>query len=390
MTQARYFDGKSARAHVVAVTLPTDSLVLSGADGAVIATLPIADLKVVDDGMSATPLTLTLHSNPDCRLVFLSPEVGRAIIERLPRTSRARVRIGASWASLSAWALAAGIAGAAIYNVFPQLVAPVTALIPYTLEKKMGDELISGVAMQWEVCTDADGQAALDKMFERLLPETDPNRPFQVRVLSSEMVNAFAAPGNHVVVFDGLISKAETPDEVAGVLAHEIGHQLKRHPMSGLVRSVGATFLMGAVFGGVTPEAVTTWGATLYTLRFGRDAEREADAIAIDLLTKANISPVGFRDFFKRINETPDETQDEDSDDTAADNDGASFEGMLSYLSTHPPTDERIAAVDRALTSEAKTTPALSDAEWAALKGVCKAERRHAARDEDEDEEQEE
>ena len=100
-------------------------------------------------------------------------------------------------------------------------------------------------------------------------------------VLKDRSVNAFAAPGGHVVVLSGLIDEAKSGDEVAGVLAHEIAHVIHRHPMESLVRAMGLAVLAEALSGdGLGGTAAMLLAVTAYS----REAEAEADATAVALL----------------------------------------------------------------------------------------------------------
>src|SRR6185295_12529611 len=103
-----------------------------------------------------------------------------------------------------------------------------------------------------------------------------------------------------IIMTRGLVQKAVSPDEVAGVLAHEIGHTLELHPEAGLVRAMGLSAAAQLVFAGSTGNA-TNIGLLLTQLRYTRVAEREADVHAVRILKNAQISAKGFGDFFERL-----------------------------------------------------------------------------------------
>ena len=114
------------------------------------------------------------------------------------------------------------------------------------------------------------------------------------------LVNAFATPGGQIIMTRGLVQKAGSPDEVAGVLAHEIGHTIELHPEAGLVRAMGLSAAAQLVFAG-THGTATNIGLLLTQLRYTRVAEREADGHAVRILKQAGISAKGFGDFFERL-----------------------------------------------------------------------------------------
>jgi predicted Zn-dependent protease len=153
-------------------------------------------------------------------------------------------------------------------------------------------------------------------------------------------------------VFKKLLTDANSPDEVAGVLAHEMGHAISRHPTQAVARSMGLSLVFNVLMGGLGSGAAGAAGEALVSSAYSRDAERDADSIALDILSGAQISPKGFADFFDRM----------------AKGEGSTTRA-LSFISTHPPSDERAKAALDATT--ANTHPALSPRNWAALKSIC-------------------
>ena len=94
-------------------------------------------------------------------------------------------------------------------------------------------------------------------------------------VIDWPLLNAFAAPGEQIVLTHGIISKAESADEIAGVLAHEMGHGIEMHPESGLVRAIGMMAAIDLMLGG-SGGTLANFGALLAQLSYTRDAERVA------------------------------------------------------------------------------------------------------------------
>ena len=180
----------------------------------------------------------------------------------------------------------------------------------------------------------------------------------QVRValLDWQLVNALAVPGGQIVLTRGLVQTAGSPDEVAGVLAHELGHAIELHPETGIVRAMGLSAAAQLMFAG-SAGSVSNIGLVLTQLRYSRIAEREADAHALRMLKAAGISSKGFGDFFERL-ETKRPAKDT----------GKGIPG-LDLISTHPATAGRIAMV-RAQPSY-PATPALSAEDWKALREAC-------------------
>ena len=132
-----------------------------------------------------------------------------------------------------------------------------------------------------------------------------PRLPYTIRafVVDRKQVNAFAAPGGYVVLFRGLIERAGNPEEVAGVLAHEIQHVAQRHATRALVRQASTGLLLAAMTGDAS--GVFVYGVeaarTLGTLRYSRQAEEEADLEGLRLLVAAGIEPAGMVTFFESL-----------------------------------------------------------------------------------------
>ena len=153
-------------------------------------------------------------------------------------------------------------------------------------------------------------------------------------------VNALAAPGGYIVVFRGLLERARTPDELAGVLAHEIEHVLHRHTTRAVIQHASTGLLLAALTGDMTgPLAYGLESArVLGQLQYSRRAEEEADRDGMKLLLAARVDPAGMIGFF---------------DDLAK---GEHPRRVLRYLSTHPSPTDRIAAL-RALAAGAPGSP---------------------------------
>ena len=189
------------------------------------------------------------------------PRTARLLLARCPNLHR---RPGArnQW-RLTGWALAA-LASVAliIFVLVPVMADQLADYLPPAGEKALGDttfEQIRSALSDTEfdplrICDDVNGTAALHRIKARLTEHIDLPYPLQVHVLNHELVNAFALPGGHVVFFRGLIDAADTPDEVAAVFAHEIGHVVNRDPTRIALRSAGSVGVLGC-FWVISPVA---------------------------------------------------------------------------------------------------------------------------------------
>ena len=179
------------------------------------------------------------------------------------------------------------------------------------------------------------------------------DRRLEFVLLDSPQINAFAAPGGQVVLVRGLLDKAEHPDEVAGVLAHELAHVENRDTTREALRAAGSAGLLTMILGDFTGgAAIAIVGEHMISASYTRDAEGKADDFALDMLANAGVSAEGFAGFFDRI---------------------AELEGFAlpAYLSSHPVTEERAMQARDFAGEQADTTPILTDAEWSDLQGIC-------------------
>jgi len=133
-----------------------------------------------------------------------------------------------------------------------------------------------------------------------------------------------------------------------------MGHSIEMHPEAGVLRAVGTVAVIKILLGGWSPDIMTDMGAQVVLLRYSRSAETEADDVALKMLRDAKIAPKGFSNFFERL-------ADKEKKGAAP--------SVPDIFSTHPSSPER---AKRAASQPAyPATPALSDAEWGALRNIC-------------------
>jgi len=157
-------------------------------------------------------------------------------------------------------------------------------------------------------------------------------------VIEDDAINAFALPGGYIYIHSETILAARNVAELAGVIAHEVGHVALRHVANNYRRQqgVGSLYRIGVyaaslLFGGLAGSAANLGGglaAAAYLNSYGRDAEREADAFAVEVMPRAGYDPEGLVTFFKTM-------LTEGSGQPPA------------WLSSHPTTNERIEKTQR-------------------------------------------
>jgi predicted Zn-dependent protease len=229
------------------------------------------------------------------------------------------------------------------------------AALPDSWRQRLGDTARESMTEGRKQCVDANGVAALSQLAARLSKAAPEGISFNVRVYDWPLMNAFAVPGGQIVLTKGLIDKAESPDEVAGVLAHEMGHGIEMHPETGIIRSVGLAAAVEIMLGG---GGLANAGLMLAQLGYSRGAEHEADLDALQLLKGAGIAPKGLGSFFMRVTKME------------AENSGGAKSGAFIWLRTHPPAAERAKLVREQ--PDYPATPALDEQSWEELKSICK------------------
>ena len=131
-----------------------------------------------------------------------------------------------------------------------------------------------------KICSNAPGQAAFNKLVNAVREAAGMDTSIQTAVLATPIPNAFALPGGKVYLFSGLLAKAENPDEIAGVLAHEFGHLQHRDNTRNLIYNGGTSFLIGLLFGDVTGSGALIFASrSLVTASYSREAEQDADTV---------------------------------------------------------------------------------------------------------------
>jgi Zn-dependent protease with chaperone function len=198
--------------------------------------------------------------------------------------------------------------------------------IPVQQEARIGDMVLAQSRLSMQLIESGSGVEALARIGEKLTL----NSPHHYRwfVANQKEINAFAAPGGVVVVNAGLLRAISSPEELAGVLAHEIAHAELRHSLKGIAKSLGLRALASLALGDYGGTALAEGLKKLTELGFSREAEREADQEGLRRLVAAGIDPQGMVRFFELLEKEQQLAPPE-------------------FLSTHPSNTERIAALQR-------------------------------------------
>ena len=217
----------------------------------------------------------------------------------------------------------------------------------YSLEKEiaLGKQLATEVERQAKIVDDPIVAEYVNRVGQNIVRNSDAKVPFTIKVLDTEEVNAFALPGGFFFVNSGLILKADTEAELAGVMAHEIAHVACRHATrqqtKGDLMEIGAiagSMLTGWTWTGYAIRQGMSLAIPLTMLQFTRAEERQADHFGLQYLYKSGYDPRSFVDFFEKI-----ETMEKRKPGSIA-----------KVFMTHPMNDDRIKAAQQEIQTELK------------------------------------
>lgn len=261
-----------------------------------------------------------------------------------------------------ATAALASVVAAYVFGV-PLLANRIVGMVPPEWEERLGETVVAQIegALKEEagfaVC-DPDPQSLANRAIARFAAKAveGTGTPFSpdIKVIRTTIPNAFALPGGHSFYFSALLDQTQSPDEFAGVMAHELGHVVYRHGMEQLISTSATGLLIGFILGDMTGLSVAGGlGAALIDTRFSREAERQADRFAVDVAQRMAFQPAGFAGLLERV---------------AADD---QMSQALALLSTHPLTSERRKALEDIKITDASLQPAFTAEEWRAIKAMC-------------------
>lgn len=360
---ATFFDGKTAMRRDVAVELGATTLRVRTDDGQLLAEWPYDEIE----SRSAPDdiLRLGKTGNPVlARLEVRDPRLATAIddlstpIDRSGRAERHDRTKVIAWSVVAT----ASLILVAVLGV-PEIANRLAPLVPHSVERKFGvaidaqvrrtlDTRHAGAAFE---CGNNDGEklglAAFDKLMGQLEAAAALPLPLAPAVVRRSEANAFALPGGRIYVFQGLIDKAESADELAGVLAHEIGHIAHRDGNRNVLEGAGLSFLFGMLLGDFVGGGAVIFAAkTILQTSYSRDVEASADGYGVGLMQTIGGDPRALGTILTKIA-------------------GTTHPGPKLLLD-HPDTPSRVTHIN-SIAGKGPTRPLLDPAEWAALKRVC-------------------
>jgi Zn-dependent protease with chaperone function len=321
---ARYFDGRSSRSHAVRLSVDNGHLGIVGDD--IARREPVSELRV-SEPLAHAPRIVTLADGAFCEIA------DNVAFSQILAASGHRDSLVVVWQNRWRGAFIAVLGLIAFLFIVYRWVLPVAAEyaaleVPLSWEERLGRE--ATVFLERRVFSptqlSSERRDALMDRFEAIAPQD--GRDYAIRFRASKIgPNALALPGGVIYVTDELVELAPDDDAILGVLAHELGHIEKRHLMRRLFASAAVGAAAAVLFGDVS-TVLAALPAILIELDYSRAMEREADLYAVDLLRANGISTGSLATLFERMQKAHDKR--------------SSKSDWPAYLSTHPPTPERI------------------------------------------------
>lgn len=354
---ARFYDGKTADPHDLDIEISQAKLIGRSPSGNKLVEWDINTIRVLNEPEAKRQAIITTTTDNIARL-YISQSVFQKLNYILHRKARPFFRVYNSLSSISFWFIVTSIVLFIIVQSVPKFSPYIAQKLPIAWEESLGEYAFKQLLGKKKVCRAKNGLESLEKIALILQATQNNITQMTINVIQEETVNAIAFPGGKIIIYSGLIKESESPSEIAGVIAHEMGHVLKKHPTESFVRNLGLTLLTKLMFENIDSIGnMGVAGQLLLELNYSRKAEQEADKIALQILEENNIDANGFKAFFER-------QQDANHTTTASQFD------ILTYLSTHPRTSERINMIEGPSDNK-KYKQLLSKEEWIALKKIC-------------------
>lgn len=216
------------------------------------------------------------------------------------------------------------------------MVRSLVARVSPQWEKQFGDQVFSDLTNEVLLVHDTNLEAQVSAIVAPLLAALPPNGvPIQLHIVDDDEPNAFALPGGHLIIHTGLLRVASRPEQVAGVLAHELAHEREHHAFRTIIASAGPALVCGIFLrgGGGTVGLLAGGSALLIHQSYSQEFETEADSKGFDYLVAAHIDPRGLAEMLQKF-QADDEKRQAES-------------GIPQAFSSHPATAKRIKRLNR-------------------------------------------
>lgn len=246
------------------------------------------------------------------------------------------------------------VVGVGLFASIQSLSSRLVGFIPIEADIKLGEYVGPTMDKDGPEVTDAAIVEPVQQIVTQITANIEEEWNFDVHVIDADIQNAFALPGGYIVVYTGLIKDTERPEQLAGVLAHEIAHVTRRHGMARILEAAGVAIMVDMLIGNV--EGMIAFGAELFSASavnaYSRDSETDADVEGLKLLVDAGIDPNGMVEFFQIMEQEEDELT----------------EMIPLWMRSHPEHEQRIVVLQAQIGALPVQTYQPLDLDWDAVK----------------------
>ncbi len=359
---AHYLDGRTATRHPVTLTVTPSTLLIVMTDGSS-RQWPYDQIRQTQGAYRGEPVRLEFGPDPCEALVVATPAILTEIHAAAPGIARhlhdpawrhARLR----WTLGAALSVVFMLIGLYRWGI-PGIASVAAPYVPVSWEESLGRQVVDRLAPNNQQCRDPTRLQKLDHIAQTLAA-TRPAAPYRITltVVDNPTVNAFAAPGGQVILLRGLLERTNSPEELAGVLAHELQHIYQRHTTKTILEQTAGSLLLTAISGDLSGGLA--WGIegarAMGALHYNRAHEREADIEGLHMLQAAHLDPAAMVAIYSSMQQSEQNHQ-----------------APPEFLSTHPDMNERLAT----LVALAGPTPLdpqqlLPGEDWTDIRSLCR------------------
>ncbi|AFK03785.1 peptidase M48 Ste24p [Emticicia oligotrophica DSM 17448] len=331
---AIYYDGKTSQPYEAQVNFVGDRLIIKYGNGEVEWQIP----KIEYSSFTGKGKTMLQYGDfPHQYLEFLldSP-LNKALENYLPKRREgfwafANELAGAGFRGLLITiAIFVAITVGFYFLLLPKIAEYVAAQIPVETEVELGKQFYDSFVGGKEI--DQERTKQLQIFAKKIDFQT--KYPLKFTVVKDKQINAFALPGGNVVVFDAILEKIKTPEELAALLSHEVTHVKERHSLKGLSRSLAGSMVVSVIVGDMNSigNIMVSQANNIYELGFTREMEKEADLEGLEIMFHNKLDPKGMTRLMERLHEEEKKY---------------GVDKMPAYLNSHPMTKERIDYINK-------------------------------------------
>ncbi|MBS0169209.1 MAG: M48 family metallopeptidase [Nitrospira sp.] len=359
---AQYLDGRTAMRHPVTLIVTPGALRIVMADGSS-RQWPYDQIRQTQGAYHGEPVRLEFGPEPCEALVVATPAVLTDIHATAPGVARhlhnpTKRKARLCWTFGAALGVVFILIGLYRWGI-PGLASAIAPYVPVSWEESLGHQVVDRLAPKAQQCRDPERLQKLDRIAQTLAA-TRPAAPYRITlsVIDNPGINAFAAPGGQVILLRGLLERTSSPEELAGVLAHELQHVYQRHTTKAILEQTTGTLLLTAISGDLSGGLA--WGLegarTVGALHYSRSHEREADMEGLRMMQAAHVNPAAMVAMYERMqHDDPDHPEPPE------------------FLSTHPDMKERVTTlVAMADPSPAESQQLLPEENWTDIRSLCR------------------